>query len=115
MDRHQTSDIRHGLTASPSLVDDWTVLGDPILAYRLHIIKKEGWFWASEGDLSAKTHDPKDRGFMNKNEEAEEFKVDTEEVLAKDIGFFAKEQEYEGVQYLDFEDEEEDWSLAILE
>ena len=52
---------------------------------------------------------------MNKNEEAEEFKVDTEEVLAKDIGFFAKEQEYEGVQYLDFEDEEEDWSLAVLE
>jgi len=52
---------------------------------------------------------------MNKNEEVDEFKVDTEEVLAKDIGFFAKEQEYEEVQYLDFKDEEEEWALAVLE
>jgi len=95
--------------------DAWTVLGDTILAYRLHIIKREGWSW--KGDVgSAKTYDPGDNaGFMNREEEVDEFEVDTNDVLPKDVGFFAAEQEFKGVHYLDFEDEDEEWSLAVLE
>ena len=52
---------------------------------------------------------------MNKEDEVDDFEVDTDEVLEKDIGFFATEQEYEGVQYIEFEDDEEDWSLVVLE
>ncbi|CZR67102.1 uncharacterized protein PAC_17001 [Phialocephala subalpina] len=95
--------------------DTWTVLGDPILAYRLHIMKTKGWSWKGEGNLTAKTYDPGDAGFMNREDEVDEFEVDTDEVLPKDIGFFAMEQEFEGVHYLDFEDEEEEWSLTVLE
>ena len=78
-------------------------------------MKKEGWSWKGEGNLTAKTYDPGDAGFMNREDEVDEFEVDTDEVLPKDIGFFATEQEFEGVHYLDFEDEEEEWSLAVLE
>jgi len=81
----------------------------------LHIIKKDGWAWTGEGNLTAKSFDPGNAGFMNKEDEVDDFEVDTDEVLEKDIGFFATEQEYEGVQYIEFEDDEEDWSLVVLE
>jgi hypothetical protein len=78
-------------------------------------MKKKGWSWTGEGDLTAKTYNPGDAGFMNREDEVDEFEVDADEVLPKDIGFFATEQEFEAVHYLDFEDEEEGWSLAVLE
>ncbi len=65
--------------------------------------------------MIAKTYDPGNAGFMNRDDEADEFEVDTTEVSEKDIGFFATEKEFEGVQYQDFEDEEEEWSLAVLQ
>ena len=78
-------------------------------------MKKKGWSRKGEGNLTAKTYDPSDAGFMNRKDEVDEFEVDIDEVLPNDIGFFATEQEFEGVHYLDFEDEEEEWSLAVLE
>lgn len=63
----------------------------------------------------AKTYDPGIAGFMNREDEMDRFEVNTNEVLPKDVGFFAVEQEYEEVHYLDLEDEEEEWSLAVLE
>ena len=91
------------------------MLGNPILAYRLHIIKKEGWSWKGEGNLTAKTNDPGDAGFMNLDDEVDNFEVETEELLPKDVGFFATENGYEKLNHLDLEDEEENWSLAVVE
>ncbi|KAF7503133.1 hypothetical protein GJ744_004275 [Endocarpon pusillum] len=52
---------------------------------------------------------------MNRKDEVNEFEVDIGKVSPKDVDFFAAEQEFKGVHYLDLEDEEEEWSLAVLE
>lgn len=106
---------RRHLIAYPHNADSWTVLGDCILAYRLHIVKKKGWSWRGEIDLNAKSYQPGDAGFMNQKDEVDDFKVATEELQPKDVAFFAKEQEFSGLKYVDFADEEEEWALAVLE
>jgi hypothetical protein len=58
--------------------------------------------------LTAKTYNPGNTGFINQKDKVNEFKVDTNEVLPKDINFFATKQEFKGVHYLDFEDKEEE-------
>ncbi|KAI5920980.1 hypothetical protein F4810DRAFT_722920 [Camillea tinctor] len=54
-------------------------------------------------------------GFMHLENEADDLEVGSAEVSRKDAGFFAVEQEFENVQYVDFEDEEGEWCLAVLE
>lgn len=97
-----------------NLIDTWAVLGDCILAYRLHIVKKKGWLWNSEANLTTKTHDPGDAGFMNLEDKADDFEMSIDEVLPRDAGFFASEQDFGNVNMVDFEDDDEEWSLAAF-
>jgi hypothetical protein len=98
--------------SSSRLVDDWTVLGDPILAYRLHVIKS-GWSLIGEGSLTAKSFNPGDAGFMNVEEEMDDFEGAIGAVLRDDIDRFADEQYFQP-DYLGVEDDEEEWVLATL-
>ncbi|KAL1599049.1 hypothetical protein SLS59_006499 [Nothophoma quercina] len=87
------------------------VVGDVILAYRLHIVKSK-WFSSS---LIAKSHDPGDAGFMNKEDKVDKFEGETKEVSLNDVNSFAKKQYYPDPSYVEFEDDEEEWTLAVLE
>jgi len=89
----------------------WTVIGDPIIAYRLHVIKKARW----RGNLTAEALDHGDAGFMSKEDELDEPDLDVKEASLEDVEFFKVDQEFEGVRYLDLRDQEEEWSLAVLE
>ncbi|KAJ4990181.1 putative subtilisin [Stagonosporopsis vannaccii] len=95
-------------------LENYTVIGDTILAYRLHIIKKEGFRWLGERDLEVKTLDPGAAGFMNRNETLSEKDVDIEEVTAKDAKYFAEDEEYGNVEEIKLKDGEEDWSLLSI-
>ncbi|KAI9774755.1 MAG: hypothetical protein M1839_001622 [Geoglossum umbratile] len=96
-------------------VETYTVKGDTILAYRLHIIKKEGFRWIGEPELDVKTFDPREGGFMNRDEKVQEVEVETGEVSQQDVIYFANEEEYGDVREVDIEDEEEAWSMLSIE
>lgn len=96
--------------------DTWKVLGDPILAYRLHIVKKAGWSWKGDANLTTKTYTPAiDAGFMSHGDKVDDFEASIDEVAPKDVEFFAAEQEYDNVGYTDVEDDEEEWSFAVVD
>ncbi|KAF3050307.1 hypothetical protein E8E11_010260 [Didymella keratinophila] len=88
--------------------------GDTILAYRLHIIKKEGFRWLGERDLEIRNVDPGQADFMNRNEQCEEAGVEVEKVTAEDAKYFAGNEEYSVVEETIFEDEEGQWCLLSL-
>ncbi|OQU98205.1 hypothetical protein CLAIMM_04023 [Cladophialophora immunda] len=97
-------------------VDSWRIMGDTILAYRLHMVKKQGWAWKGQGDITTKTYDPGDAGFMNYDDDkVDESELDADELSPQDAAVFAAEQEFEEMRQLDLEDEEEEWSLAVLD
>jgi hypothetical protein len=92
-------------------IENYTVKGDTILAYRLHIIKKEGFRWLGERDFEVKTLNPGQAGFMNRNEQSEEVEVEVGEVTAQDVKYFAEDEEYGVVEETILEDEEGQWCL----
>ncbi|KIW21361.1 hypothetical protein PV08_01941 [Exophiala spinifera] len=98
--------------------ETWTALGEPILAYRLHVIAKRGRLWPWRGqndDATIQTFSPGDVGFMGLEDELDEFEAEIDEVGVMDIESFAQEQEYKGVRYVDSGSEEDAWSFALLE
>jgi hypothetical protein len=78
----------------------------------LHVIKS-GWSFRGEGSLTAKSFNPGDAGFMNVEEEMDEFEGEIGAVLQDDIDSFADEQLFQP-DYLDVEDDEEEWVLTTL-
>jgi hypothetical protein len=95
-------------------LENYTIIGDTILAYRLHIIKKEGFRWFGERDLGIKTLDPGQAGFMNHNKKSDEEGIEVEEVTIKDVKYFAEDEEYGDVEEASVEDREEEWSLLCV-
>jgi hypothetical protein len=65
--------------------------------------------------LTSKSYNPGDAGFMNTEDEMDAFEGEIGAVLPDDIGGYAKEQYFRKLDYLDIEDDEEEWILAILE
>ncbi|KAH7077362.1 hypothetical protein FB567DRAFT_535104 [Paraphoma chrysanthemicola] len=93
--------------------ETWPVIGSPIIAYRLQIIKDISWFWQSQR-LNSKSLDPKTAGFMNRDESTQEADVESAEVTQEDVAYFVKEQQYKGVEGIDFDDESEDFTILCL-
>lgn len=60
------------------------------------------------------SYNPGDAGFMSKKDEVDDFEGDATEVLSKDISKFAKEQ-YWSLDYKELEDEEDSWTIAVLQ
>ncbi|EUC29751.1 hypothetical protein COCCADRAFT_8094 [Bipolaris zeicola 26-R-13] len=96
-------------------LENYTVKGDTILAYRLHIIKKESWRWLGEQDLEVKSQEAGEGGFMNHDEQAGERSVIIEEVNLKDARYFAEDEEYGDVEETCLEDGEEEWFLLSID
>lgn len=94
---------------------EYTIKGDVILAYRLHVIKKEGFRWIGEREIDAKTFDPGEEGFMNHDRMGEEDQVEVGEVLLQDVQYFVEDHEYGGLQVVAVEDEGESWSMLSFE
>lgn len=63
--------------------------------------------------MSAESYIPK-AGFMGEKEEVDTFGGEPVEVLPDDIDKFSKKQ-YVQVEYVELEDEDERWTLAVLE
>jgi hypothetical protein len=96
-------------------IESYTVMGDIVLAYRLHIVKKEGWKWRGEAALESKSHWPASAGFMNKGELVAESGVETAELSLQDLSFLAEEEGYEGTEGIDVADGEEEWRMMCFE
>lgn len=90
----------------------WPVLGDPIFAYRLHVIKKK-WALIGEGKVTAESYVPKG-GLMGEKEELDSFEGLPTEIRPDDIDKFAKQQ-YAEVEYVELADEDEEWTLAVID
>lgn len=91
--------------------EKWPVLGSPIIAYRLHIIKSSKFLWRSE-ILASKSLDPKSHGFMSRDDEDEEdFDLESAEVGLEDVKYFAEEVDYEEVEEVGVEDMDEAYSM----
>jgi hypothetical protein len=78
----------------------------------LHRVRNK-WSVRGNSNLTAESYDPGDAGFMSKRDELAEFEGDFAEVWPDDVGEFAKEQ-YWKLDYLELEDEEEEWTIAVL-
>jgi hypothetical protein len=80
------------------------VLGNSILAYRLHVIQKVGWPWKLEYEVSS--FNPGEAGFMNAEEKvSEDMQVETRDLSKEDLDGFIEENEYdESVREIDFWD-----------
>ena len=90
----------------------WTVLGDPIFAYRLHVIKKK-WALMGEGKVTVESYVPKG-GLMGEKEELDSFEGLPTEIQLDDVDKFAKQQ-YAKVKYVELADKDEEWTLAIID
>ncbi|KAI4908603.1 uncharacterized protein J4E92_010796 [Alternaria infectoria] len=88
--------------------ESYTVFGDVILAYRLHVIKKAGWKRRGEADLKIGA------GFLSTEEMRLEGEVETKSLSAQDLKHFAEDEGYETGSIL-MTDDEEAWSMACVE
>jgi len=95
--------------------ESYTVLGDVILAYRLHIIKKEGWRWIGERALETQTYGPGSAGFLSREEIKPEVEVATGALSVQDLEYFAEDEEYGEIESIDMKDAEEEWSMICVE
>ena len=95
--------------------ESYTVLGDVILAYRLHIVKKEGWIWRSEAALETRTYWPGNAGFLSREDIKPEVEVETDALSVQDLKYFAEDEEYGEIKSIDVEDTEEEWSMMCVE
>ncbi|KAJ4363154.1 hypothetical protein N0V83_010274 [Neocucurbitaria cava] len=95
--------------------EEYTVKGDVILAYRLHVIKKEGFRWIGEREIDAKTFDPGEAGFMNHDRMGKEDQVGVGEVSLQDVQYFVEDHEYGGLQVVAVEVEGQSWSMLSIE
>lgn len=96
-------------------IESYTVIGDPILAYRLHIIKREGFRWLKEREIEVKSVEHGKAGFMNRSAEAEEDDgVEVAEVTLQDVQYFVEDEEYDEVERVDLTDGRESWSLLSI-
>lgn len=92
--------------------EEWDVLGDCIIAYRLHMIKRKGFIWKT---LQSKTLDPKRHGFMSHNTASEDdLEVDVGEVSQDTIGYFVEEEAYKGVREVDVNVEDASEKFSIV-
>ncbi|KAJ4376892.1 hypothetical protein N0V86_006329 [Didymella sp. IMI 355093] len=101
-----------GVSSSGEQIDSFTVLGDTILAYRLHVIKKKRAVFG-EGKVTVESYVPK-AGLMGEKEELDSFDGEPTDILLDDVDEFSKQQ-YVEVEYLDLGDEDEEWTMAVLE
>ncbi|KAI4623397.1 hypothetical protein J4E83_004791 [Alternaria metachromatica] len=95
--------------------ETYNMMGNVILAYKLQIVKTKGWKWKGEVDLSTGTYDPGRAGFMSKEGELLEEPLECDLLSPRDIGFIAREEEYESVQDHEMENEEDDWWMTCIE
>jgi hypothetical protein len=91
--------------------ESYKIIGDCIIAYRLHIVKPGGWTWRGQQKPSVGTYDPGKAGFMNRGEQAKEAELESEEVSQQDVTCFAEEQRYGDIKKVEFDDAEESWSV----
>ncbi|CAO2652991.1 Nn.00g024020.m01.CDS01 [Neocucurbitaria sp. VM-36] len=96
-------------------IENYTVKGDTILAYRLHIIKRRGFRWLGESEIDARTFDPGAAGFMNHDEKIEKEQVEIGEVSQQEVEYFVEDYEYGGLHKIDIEDEVESWAMLCIE
>lgn len=94
--------------------ENYTVKGDTILAYRLHIIKKESFRWLGERELQIESVDHGKAGFMNHREDFEDDGIDVAEVTMQEAQHFAQEEEYGGVEKTNLQDDKESWTLLSI-
>jgi len=92
-----------------------TVLGDVILAYRLHIVKKEGWKWRGEAALETRAYWPGNAGFLSTHEMRPEVELETESLSAQDLKYFAEDKDYGEIKIIGVKDDKEAWSMACIE
>ncbi|KAF3001372.1 hypothetical protein E8E13_006595 [Curvularia kusanoi] len=95
-------------------VENYTVKGDTILAYRLHVIKRESFRWFAERELEVKAVNHGKAGFMNHSEDVEDDGVNISEATAQDAQYFAEEEEYGDVEQLAMQDDQESWTLLSI-
>ncbi|KAI4657231.1 uncharacterized protein J4E79_007848 [Alternaria viburni] len=93
----------------------YTVLGDVIIAYRLHIFKKEGWRWRGEAALETRTYWPGNAGFLSREDAKPEVEVETESLSAQDLKYFVEDEGYGEIENIDVKDAEEEWSMMCVE
>jgi len=93
----------------------YTVLGDVIIAYRLHIFKKEGWRWRGEAALETRTYWPGNAGFLSREDAKQEVEVATGALSVQDLKYFAEDEEYGEIESIDMRDAEEEWSMMCAE
>lgn len=95
--------------------ESYNIIGDTILAYRLHIIKPSWWKWLGNSDLEVRSYDPGRAGFMNLEEEKRAADVEVQDITSEDVNGFAYQMEYEDIRIVECQDEEGEWSLICAE
>ena len=95
-------------------VENYTVKGDTILAYRLHIVRKEGFRWLGERALEVESVDHGKAGFMNHSEDFEDEGIDVAEVTVQEAQHFAQDEEYGDVEETSLKDDKEIWTLLSM-
>jgi hypothetical protein len=129
---HSTADMKAGASGNAHVTDEvelegelegsagrrnllsYTVLGDAILAYRLHIIKEVGWAWKRDYEVEA--YDPGNAGFLDIQQKKAEVGVDAEDLSLDDLNGFIDENEYEeAIRKLGFWDEEGEVVLICVD
>jgi hypothetical protein len=88
--------------------------GGTILAYRLHVIKKESFRWFGERELQVESVDHGKAGFMNHSEDFEDEGIDIAKVTLQEAQYFAQDEEYGGVEETNLKDDKESWTLLSI-
>lgn len=95
-------------------LENYTIKGDTILAYRLHIIKKESFRWLGERELQVESVDHGKAGFMNHSDHVEDEGIDVAEVTVQEAQYFAQDEEYGGIEEMSLTDDKESWTLLSI-
>ncbi|OAL51265.1 hypothetical protein IQ07DRAFT_599240 [Pyrenochaeta sp. DS3sAY3a] len=95
--------------------EEYKVIGDTIIAYRLHVIRQSSWIWNRGQEVKVGTYDPKAGGFMNRDKQAPSDDLEDKLVSEQDVSDFVQEQGYEGMTSEVFVEEDEVWTMLSIE
>ncbi|KAF2009062.1 hypothetical protein BU24DRAFT_429002 [Aaosphaeria arxii CBS 175.79] len=95
-------------------LENYTVIGDTIMAFQVHIVAKEGRWWPFSSTLDSKTFDPEDGGLMNSKDSKGPADLFATEADQQHIAYFSEQEELGEVVEEELEDEDELWSLLVI-
>lgn len=112
--KEATVDGELGSSNRGRTAESYTMIGNVILAYKLQIVKPERWKWRGESTLKVRAYDPGRAGFMSRENGAKEESLEAAVLSPQEMEYVAYEEEFEGLETVDFEDENDAWRMVCV-